>query len=259
MGMFKKTLHKRAGTGTMRRAQTAIEYLLLFGLTAIIVFVAFQHLLPQIHDTAGSFYNAAGEGIAGDPPPVFPPVLIDIECKAYPVEWPNPGTFATCDDPTYPYEFAHYTSGEVKCSPNLWPDAAANVTICCNVDFPDVRVITSPKLCKIIVGSGPPYQFYSWSDVPQCSPPYGHEIFSWLSEEDVGDADEDDAYARFCIAEEDAAEWDLGFTVLSVRDNWGSNPDDFPSCTDAGGLFAQWCEGNCDGDDAKNVICYGGT
>lgn len=50
-------------------AQTAIEYLLLFAIVAVVVFVAFRTLLPRGHEIAGNYYNKVAVGIMGEPPP----------------------------------------------------------------------------------------------------------------------------------------------------------------------------------------------
>lgn len=51
-----------------RRAQTAVEYLLLLMTVAAIVLVGFKTYLPRIQDTANVYYNRAAPGILGTPP-----------------------------------------------------------------------------------------------------------------------------------------------------------------------------------------------
>jgi len=51
------------------KAQTAIEYLLLFAVVAVVVLVAFRNLLPRANVIAGGYYNKVAVGIMGVPPP----------------------------------------------------------------------------------------------------------------------------------------------------------------------------------------------
>jgi len=52
-----------------RIAQTAIEYLLLFAVVAVVVLVAFTNLLPKANKIAGDFYNKTAVGIMGNAVP----------------------------------------------------------------------------------------------------------------------------------------------------------------------------------------------
>ena len=52
------------------QAQTAVEYLLIFTVVAIAVFVGFKTLLPRTHTVSEDFFNRVSNGIMGDPPPV---------------------------------------------------------------------------------------------------------------------------------------------------------------------------------------------
>ncbi len=52
-----------------RKAQTALEYLLILALVAAIVFVGFKTLLPNTQASANAFFNAVSRGIVGEPPP----------------------------------------------------------------------------------------------------------------------------------------------------------------------------------------------
>ena len=51
-----------------RKAQTAVEYLLLLTTIATIVLIGFRIYLPRIQDTANIYYNRAAPGILGTPP-----------------------------------------------------------------------------------------------------------------------------------------------------------------------------------------------
>ncbi len=48
--------------------QTALEYLLLFGIVAAAVLAAFRHLLPQVRDSSEGYYNNVTRVIIGDKP-----------------------------------------------------------------------------------------------------------------------------------------------------------------------------------------------
>ncbi|MFA5059398.1 MAG: hypothetical protein WC676_02080 [Candidatus Omnitrophota bacterium] len=52
-----------------QKAQTAIEYLLIFALVAVIVFVGFKTILPRTQQSANVFFNKVTDGIMGEPPP----------------------------------------------------------------------------------------------------------------------------------------------------------------------------------------------
>jgi len=49
-------------------AQTAVEYLLLLAMTAIIVFVGFRTIIPNTKDLSSAFFNKVASNIMGDPP-----------------------------------------------------------------------------------------------------------------------------------------------------------------------------------------------
>ncbi|MCK5180104.1 MAG: hypothetical protein KAR32_11285 [Candidatus Omnitrophica bacterium] len=51
-----------------RKAQTAIEYLLLLMTVAVIVLLGFKTYLPRVQETANIYYNRAAPGILGAPP-----------------------------------------------------------------------------------------------------------------------------------------------------------------------------------------------
>ena len=57
-----------------KKAQTAIEYMLLFTLGAIIVFIAFKNMLPTAQERSGEYYTAVANAIMGEPPPAFVPI-----------------------------------------------------------------------------------------------------------------------------------------------------------------------------------------
>ncbi len=64
---------------TKRRAQTAIEYLLLLAVVVAIVLVGFKYLVPQSRDASEEFYNKAAIGILGNAP-VCNKLLDPSEC-----------------------------------------------------------------------------------------------------------------------------------------------------------------------------------
>ena len=52
----------------VRRAQTAIEYMLLLGVTTVIALVGFRTMLPKERIDAERYYNTVVIGIIGEPP-----------------------------------------------------------------------------------------------------------------------------------------------------------------------------------------------
>lgn len=48
--------------------QTALEYLLLFGIVAAAVLAAFRYLLPQVRDSSEGYYNNVTRVIMGESP-----------------------------------------------------------------------------------------------------------------------------------------------------------------------------------------------
>lgn len=61
----------RSKTGqTLRHGsgQTALEYLLLFGIVAAAVLAAFRYLLPQVRDSSEGYYNNVTRVIMGEKP-----------------------------------------------------------------------------------------------------------------------------------------------------------------------------------------------
>ncbi|HLD87923.1 MAG TPA: hypothetical protein VI955_01200 [Candidatus Omnitrophota bacterium] len=52
----------------LRSAQTALEYLLLFGIVAAAVLAAFRYLLPQVRDSSEGYYNNVTRVIMGEKP-----------------------------------------------------------------------------------------------------------------------------------------------------------------------------------------------
>lgn len=52
-----------------RRAQTAIEYMLLVGVVVALVLVAFKVYLPGTRISANTYFNRAFIGIVGEPNP----------------------------------------------------------------------------------------------------------------------------------------------------------------------------------------------
>ncbi len=51
-----------------KTGQTALEYLLLFGIVAAAVLAAFRYLLPQARDSSEGYYNSVTRVIMGDKP-----------------------------------------------------------------------------------------------------------------------------------------------------------------------------------------------
>ena len=51
-----------------RKAQTAIEYMLLLAVVVTIVLVGFRTWLPQTHDAANVYFDRVSVGILGKPP-----------------------------------------------------------------------------------------------------------------------------------------------------------------------------------------------
>ena len=50
------------------KAQTAVEYLLLFGVVTAFVMVGFKIFLPKVNQSSERYYNKAAIGILGPPP-----------------------------------------------------------------------------------------------------------------------------------------------------------------------------------------------
>lgn len=53
------------------KSQTAVEYLLLLTVVAVIVFAAFKSLIPRAQSISGQYYNKVAIGIMGDAPDRF--------------------------------------------------------------------------------------------------------------------------------------------------------------------------------------------
>ena len=51
-----------------RKAQTAIEYLLLLTVTAVIVFIGFKTIVPRSGQVSERFFNKVANGIMDTPP-----------------------------------------------------------------------------------------------------------------------------------------------------------------------------------------------
>ena len=58
----------------VKKAQTAIEYLLLLSIVAIVVFTGFRTVLSRSQKASGDYFNKAREGIVGPPPNAFVPL-----------------------------------------------------------------------------------------------------------------------------------------------------------------------------------------
>lgn len=105
------------------RGQTALEYLLLLAVTAIVVVAAFNHggLIDQIQGTAGGYYNTVTEVIMGKNPKAIAGGWCAVNC-------PPPGTsgpstlYASCECPPPQFGGAYCAAtsqisanGEVTC------------------------------------------------------------------------------------------------------------------------------------------------
>ncbi len=62
-------------------AQTAVEYLLLLAMTAIIVFVGFRTILPNASQLSGTYFNKTANIIMGELPPEAPAACPDQYCS----------------------------------------------------------------------------------------------------------------------------------------------------------------------------------
>jgi hypothetical protein len=62
-----------------RRAQTAVEYLLLLTTVAAIVLIGLKTYLPSIRETSNIYYNRATPAILGDPPKCGDGCCSDVE------------------------------------------------------------------------------------------------------------------------------------------------------------------------------------
>ena len=52
-----------------KKAQSAVEYLLLLAVVAVIVFVGFKTtILPQTQQVSSGYFNKVANGIMGEPP-----------------------------------------------------------------------------------------------------------------------------------------------------------------------------------------------
>jgi len=51
-----------------KKAQTAVEYMLLLGAVVAIVLVGFKSYLPTFQLTSNYYFNQVGIGVLGDPP-----------------------------------------------------------------------------------------------------------------------------------------------------------------------------------------------
>ena len=60
--MLKRVHHKE------KKAQTAIEYMILLGAVVAIALVGIRTFLPSFQESANLYFNRASYGIMGDPP-----------------------------------------------------------------------------------------------------------------------------------------------------------------------------------------------
>jgi len=58
----------RQSSPSRRRAQTAIEYLIVLGVTTSIALVGFRYFVPKARDKGEGFYNQAVINLFGPPP-----------------------------------------------------------------------------------------------------------------------------------------------------------------------------------------------
>jgi len=56
--------------GLDKKAQTAIEYMLLLAAVVAIVLVGFKNYLPSLQTTSDYYFNQVGIGVLGEPPPL---------------------------------------------------------------------------------------------------------------------------------------------------------------------------------------------
>jgi hypothetical protein len=68
MTIGKKTMMQRINH--MKKAQTAVEYLLLLGVVTAVMLVAFKKFLPKVFTSSDRYYNTAAEAILDRPVPV---------------------------------------------------------------------------------------------------------------------------------------------------------------------------------------------
>jgi len=76
-----------------KKAQTAIEYMLLLGVIVAIVLIGFKTYLPRTQDAANIYFNRVSVGILGEPNPCgdglcCAPFETPEKC---PVDCPGPG------------------------------------------------------------------------------------------------------------------------------------------------------------------------
>ncbi len=94
----------RSKTGqTLRRGsgQTALEYMLLFGIVAAAVLYSFRNLLPQVRNSSEGYYNSVTRVIMGEKPDAIDGVWCDWS-PCVPTVNGVPGTtsrYRTCQCP----------------------------------------------------------------------------------------------------------------------------------------------------------------
>ena len=59
---------KPIGRKSAKRAQTAIEYLLLLGVATVIALVGFKTFLPRVYTHSEFYFNRSAVGILDEPP-----------------------------------------------------------------------------------------------------------------------------------------------------------------------------------------------
>jgi len=51
----------------VKKAQTAVEYLILMAAVVAVVLIGFKQYLPKVYDASNVFFNRAAVGIYGEP------------------------------------------------------------------------------------------------------------------------------------------------------------------------------------------------
>src|SRR3989338_8892794 len=61
-----------------KKAQAAIEYLLLFAIVAMIVFIGFRYTLPRSGEIANAYFQKTSQGIMGEAPTAFNVLILPL-------------------------------------------------------------------------------------------------------------------------------------------------------------------------------------
>ena len=115
----------------LKKAQTAIEYLLLFAIAAIIVFIGFKTILPKSGEVSTAYFNKVANAIMGEP---FNAPAVAVSCdeitdddcrkrsRGVPCcfdhccygRWVNPYLYCACHKSPY-YEFTCFYETDTNC------------------------------------------------------------------------------------------------------------------------------------------------